>query len=150
MNDTFNMRNPNPGEVQSLIRQAHVRMAIKRNERMYADIASLLSGRDTVFKSPEVLKAVNLAFNSEKLTFGEYERLFPEEFMSAKIAAKQRCSADKMDYNPHSKAKWRQLGYLPPCISRLFGKVYHNDADRKKARQRFWSEYPALKVHSYK
>jgi len=148
--NTFNMRDPQEGEVAEVVSEAQKRQEMKENLLRYKEIASLIEGNDTEFKSLDMIRAANLAFNREKITFGEYEKLFPEQFRDAAIAGKERSCADNRDYNPNSPAKWRNPGFLPTCISELFQKVYETDTEKRAARNRFWNIYTDMRVKTHK
>jgi hypothetical protein len=85
--------------------------------------------------------------SNPKLTLEQYMNLFPEDCQDAMQAAKYNKDSLMNDgINRKSLAFYSFLGCPPDCISKLFGEVYPEAGDRKKAWYRFFKEFPAFKV----
>lgn len=112
MNEKFNMRNPQPGEVQSLHQQAKVLRVQKIKYKMLKD---LLDG-----KTVDMTQNTQLfeALNKEKMEFEEILKLHPDQAKEAILATKEDREdvTENVYWNRNSPAKWAKLGHIPPCV----------------------------------
>lgn len=117
MSETFNLRNPEPGEVAEIHRKAQQRIRAKERYRV---LSQLLSGKKDVdiTVSPEIFEVLN----KEKM---EFELLMsqPQNKDNVEDCIKQAredreryYSGGDRSWNPKSKAKWGCLGHIPHCV----------------------------------
>lgn len=141
-NETFNLRNPQPGEVAEIHRKAQQRIRAKERYRV---LSQLLSGKKNVdiTISPEIFEALN----REKMEFGELLKLHPDQAQASIKAAKEDRAkhTDGRSWNPKSPAKWGCLGHIPPCIYYSRPTEYWND---KKLLRAFFNSFPKFRVSS--
>ena len=113
MNDTFNLRNPDKGEVADIQRKAEQRLLAKEKYRV---LSQLLSGKKDVdvTVSPEIFEALN----RERMEFEELLKLHPDQARDCvEAAAEDKLKhSDGRYWNRNSPAKWGCLGHIPPCV----------------------------------
>lgn len=131
MNNTFNMRNPDIGEVASVYKEAK-----KRRLQMmkYKLLKQLLDGETVdLTKSPELFEALN----RERMEFEELLKLHPEQAEESVLAAKEDRDLveENVYWNPDSPAKWAKLGHIPPCI--YYSRPAEYWADKRILKQFF-------------
>jgi hypothetical protein len=129
MNDTFNMRDPEEGEVQSIHQQAKLLRANKIKYRMLKD---LLDG-----KTVDMTQNAQLfeALNRERMEFEEILKLHPDQANEAILATKEDREdvTENIYWNRNSPAKWAKLGHIPPCVYYSRPSEYWNDEKILKA-----------------
>jgi len=139
-NNTFNFRQPKPGEVTEIHRKAKQRLLAKEKYRV---LSQLLAGKRNVdvTVSPEIFEALN----RERMEFKELLKLHPDQAQdSVKAAAEDRLKYDEGKYwNPKSKAKWGCLGHIPPCVYYSRPPEYWKDSNLLK---NFFNQFPKFRV----
>jgi hypothetical protein len=111
---TFNMRNPNPGEVLEMHAEAK---KIRAKQLRYKILKNLLDG-NTVDLTQD--KALYEALNRERMEFEQILELHkndPNVKDCLDQTVEDRGAYDEGKYwNPDSKAKFGKLGHIPNCI----------------------------------
>lgn len=144
----FNMHEPFEKRAQYDLLEIEKRNKVRENVIRYKLIADLMAGKEVDIT---VDSAVFTALNRERVCIEEFMNLhiengLDESINEAKEAARSRRAADERDWNPHSEAKWRNLGFLPKCISELFAHVYPDTKEHKRAIRRFLNEFPEFRI----
>ncbi len=143
MNNSFNFRNPQVGEVQDMYAQAKVRRARVIKYKM---LKELLDG-----KTVDMTQNTQLfeALNREQMEFEEILKLHPDQANEAILAAKEdREQIDENVYwNRNSPAKWGKLGHIPPCIYYSRPAEYWEDSRLLKA---FFNMFTRFRVSTRK
>ena len=138
--DTFNMRNPDEGEVQEIHRRAKQKLLSKDK---YHVLSQLLSGKKEV--DVTVSPAIFEALNRERMEFTEILKLHPDQVQNS-IKAVQIDRAKHTDgkhWNPKSPAKWGCLGHIPPCVYYSRPTEYWED---KKLIKNFFNTFTKFRV----
>jgi hypothetical protein len=133
-NNSFNFRNPSPGEVLDI--QARVK---RRREQLakYKVLSQILAGKTVDLTQSSVLFE---ALNREKMEFDELLKLHPDQ---AKDCVDQAKEDREAGVNIHSKAKWACRGHIPPCLFYSRPKEYWKD---KNIIREFFRMYPKFGV----
>lgn len=146
------MREDRDSEVQKMLQAGRMAEEIKNNKGRYKIIADLMArGSADITQDNLVFAAINRPKSledDERLTLEEYMKFYPQQCEDAMEMAKARRSADEKDYNPHSKAKWRQQGYMPECVANLIVDSYKDPKDRASAFKRFFNMFPKFRISS--
>ena len=117
MNETFNFRNPDPGEVVDMQQRTQQRILARQRYKVLSQL--LASSKDVdITVSPEIFEALN----KERMEFEELLKL-PQNKKNVEECLKQT-KEDREKYysdtdkhwNPKSKAKWGILGHIPNCV----------------------------------
>jgi len=116
MSDTFNMRNPKPGEVQDIYRKAEQRLLAKER---YKVLSQLLAGKKDV--DVTVSSQIFEVLNREKMEFEELMKLPQnkqnvEDCIKAAKEDREKYHEDGRWWNPKSKARYGCLGHIPHCV----------------------------------
>lgn len=128
-----NMRRADPQDVREIL---HISQLAHR-ARLLRD---MLKGKATDLTRDPALLA---AFNRGRLSTEDAIKLAPkQQTTDAAQAASDRRSADDRDYNPHSKSKLRQLGYIPTSVYMSLPELWGNP----EAVKRFLNLHPEYRV----
>lgn len=141
MKDTYNFRNPAPGEIQEMRAEVQRRRIARAKYRL---LHQLLSGETVDLRnSPELFEALN----REKMEFDQILKLHPDQAKSAIVLVRQARNqmAEGKYWNSKSKAKWGYLGEIPTCL--YYARPIEYWKDRKIVRQ-FFNMYPKFRVSS--
>jgi len=132
--NSFNMRNPAPGEVSDMLIQAR-----KRREQVikFKLLTKLLEGKTIDLRDSSVLFE---ALNRERMEFDELLKLHPDQ---AKDCVEQAKEDRESGINTKSPAKWVCRGHIPPCLFYARPKEYWKN---KKIMREFFKIYPKFKV----
>jgi hypothetical protein len=136
--DTFNMRNPDPGEVVEMHNAAKQRRAQKLKFKV---IQELLSGKTSdISQSPLLFEALN----KEKMEFEMILRIHPEQTDEAiKAVVEDREMMDENKYWNKDGAKWATLGHIPPCVYYARPPDYWND---KRIIKAFFNMFTKFRI----
>ena len=142
MNESFNFRNPDPGEVVDLQMRAKQRIQARQK---YKVLSQLISGKKDVdiTVSTEIFEALN----RERMEFEELMRLPQNQknvndcMLQAKEAREKH--PDGKHWNPKSQAKWGELGHIPNCVYYSRPPEYWRD---KKLLREFFNMFPKFRV----
>lgn len=138
--ETFNFRNPNPGEVNSVYRQAK----LKRSQIIkYKLLKQLLDGQTVdLTQSPQLFEALN----REKMEFESIMALHPEQVNEALEATKEDrelMGYGETTYNKKSPAGYRMLGHIPPCVYNARSAEYWADS---KLLKNFFNTFTKFRI----
>jgi len=139
MDETFNMRNPDPGEVQKIYNEGKRRRELKQK---YKVLSELLSGKDTdITQSNAIFEAVN----REKMEFETILNLHPDQVRDTieQVKIDRSYFSDGKWWNTHSKAKYGIKGHIPMCVYLARPKEYWQD---KKVRDNFFNMFPKFRI----
>ena len=138
--ETFNFRNPDPGEVRDVQQK---RDAIIANKTKYQILGELLAGNKDVdiTRSSVIYEAIN----KEKMDFEEILKLHPKEVKETIEQVKEdRTHFDEGRYwNNKSKARWGLKGHIPTCVYYARPKEYWKD---EKLVNNFFNLFPAFRI----
>lgn len=141
MSDTFNMRNPEEGEIQELHQKAKLLRAQRIKYKMLKD---LLDG-----KTVDMTQNTQLfeALNREKMEFEQLLTIHKNDqnvIDCLEQAKEDRGRYDDGKYwNPHSKSKIGMLGHIPDCIYYSRPNEYWND---EKILKSFFNMFPKFRI----
>jgi len=113
MSNSFNFRNPDPGEVQRI----NLTAKEKRMQREKYEVLSKLlnsKGKDVDITQSEL---VFEALNREKMEFEQILKLHPKDAKDAmeQVRIDREFFKEGTHWNPNSKAKWGIKGHVPLC-----------------------------------
>jgi hypothetical protein len=141
MSETYNLRNPEEGEVSEMYAQAKQRRLA--NEK-YSALKKLLNGETIDLRNnPQLFEALN----RERMEFDTILKLHHDQAQSAMLEAERDrglCNENQY-WNRHSKAKWGCLGHIPPCVYYSRPSQYWKD---KSLLKQFFNMYPKFRVSS--
>lgn len=134
MSETFNFRNPDPGEV--VMMQNLVKQRVLARQK-YKVLSQLLNGKTVDLRDSSLIFE---ALNREKMEFDDILKLHPEQ---GKDCVDQAKEDRELGQNIKSKAKWAIRGHIPPCIYHSRPPEYWKD---KKILKEFFRMYPKFSV----
>lgn len=140
MDDTFNFRNPQNGEVVYMHQEGKRRRLA--NEK-YRVLSQILSGKKDVdvTVSPQIFEALN----RERMEFEELLKLHPDQTKETIEAVKEDRERypDGKYWNRKTKAWWGCLGHIPPCIYYSRPQEYWRD---KRLLREFYNMFPKFRL----
>jgi hypothetical protein len=132
-NNTFNMRNPSPGEVSDM----QMRAKRKREQIIkYKLLSQLLDGKTVDLTQSAALFE---ALNRERMEFDEILKLHPDQAKDCLDQAKE----DREAGRGKSAANWAIKGHIPPCLFYARPKEYWKNP---KILKEFFRIYPKFQV----
>jgi len=142
MNESFNMRNPEEGEVQQMHAAAQSRLLAKEK---YKVLSQLLSGKKDVDVTQSSI--VFEALNRERMEFETLMNL-PQNQSNVNQCIKdvedlRTQYSDGKYWNPHSLAKFGTLGAIPHCCYYSRPPEYWKE---KAIMKEFFNMFPKLRV----
>lgn len=144
------MREDSNSNVKQMLDDARRAEEIRQNKGRYKILADLIAGRESDITRDDLIFATinrpRSLEDDERLSLEQYMSFYPDQCRDAMEMAYERRQADEKDYNPHSKAKWRQQGYMPECVAHLIMECYPNSEDRKRALKRFFNMFPKFRI----
>lgn len=132
-NNSFNLRNPAPGEVQEM----QLRAKQIREQKIRTKVLSQLLEGKTVDLTQ--CSALFEALNKERMEFDEILKLHPEQGVACVEQAKEDRDAGRI----RSDANWAIRGHIPPCLYNARPPEYWKN---KKILNEFFRIYPKFAV----